>query len=108
MPGRASTPNGTVASTSTLASRIKLERFGKSSIVLARCPGTEGNPPPDQSAYEPLFQSATAIVTDYRNLLAARSTVPAELARVSAVEATKTKPHVVKKAAPEKPAPTSK
>jgi hypothetical protein len=98
----------TMLSTSTPASRIKLERFGKSSIVLARCPGTEGNPPPDQSAYEPLFQSATAIVTDYRNLLAARSTVPAELARVSAVEGTKTKPHAVKKAAPEKSAPTNK
>ena len=79
-------------STSTPASRIKLERFGKSSVVLARCPGTEGTPAPDQSAYEPLFRSATAIVTNYRNLLAARNTVPAELARVSAVEGTKAKP----------------
>src|SRR5271166_5998489 len=78
-------------STSTPASRIKLERFGKSSVVLARCPGTEGSPSPDQSAYQPLFQSATAIVTNYRNLLAARNTVPAELARVSAVGATKSK-----------------
>jgi hypothetical protein len=98
-------------STSTPASRIKLERFGKSSVVLARCPGTEGNPPPDQSAYEPLFQSATAIVTNYRNLLAARNTVPAELARVGTVEATKSKPPikpVAKKTAPEKPAPDNK
>jgi hypothetical protein len=79
-------------STSTPAGRIKLERFGKSSVVLARCPATEGSPAPDQSAYEPLFQSATTIVTNYRNLLAARNTVPAELARVSTVEATKTKP----------------
>lgn len=79
-------------STSTPASRIKLERFGKSSVVLARCPGSEGNRPPDQSAYEPLFQTATAIVTSYRGLLAARSTVPAELARISVVEATKAKP----------------
>ncbi len=102
------TTPATMLSTSTPASRIKLERFGKSSVVLARCPGTEGNPPPDQSAYEPLFQSATAIVTNYRNLLAARSTVPAELARVSAVEGSKTKPHAVKKAAPEKSAPANK
>ena len=77
------TTPASMLSTSTPASRIKLERFGKSSVVLARCPGTEGNPAPDQSAYEPLFQSATAIVTNYRNLLAAESTVPAELARVS-------------------------
>jgi hypothetical protein len=79
-------------STSTPASRIRLERFGKSSLVLGRCAGTEGKPAPDQSAYEPLFQSATAIVTNYRNLLAARTTVPAELARVGSAEATKTKP----------------
>jgi hypothetical protein len=86
------TTAATMLSTSTPAGRIKLERFGKSSVVLARCPATEGSPPPDQSAYEPLFQSATAIVTNYRNLLAARNTVPAELARVSTVEATKNKP----------------
>ncbi len=105
------TTPASMLSTSTPASRIKLERFGKSSVVLARCPGTEGNPPPDQSAYEPLFQSATAIVTNYRNLLAARNTVPAELARVGTVEATKSKPPakpLAKKAAPEKSAPENK
>jgi len=68
--------------TSTPASRIKLERFGKSSVVLARCSGTEAGPPPDQSAYEPLFQSASAIVTKYRSLLGARAIVPDELTRV--------------------------
>jgi hypothetical protein len=36
----------------TPASRIRLERFGKSSIALARCMGSENGPPPDQSAYE--------------------------------------------------------
>ena len=82
----------TMLATNTPAARIKLERFGKSSVVLARCPGTEGNPPPDQSAYEPLFQSATTIVANYRNLLAARQTVPAELGRISTVGATKPKP----------------
>src|SRR5581483_2709150 len=44
---------------STPASRIKLERFGKSSVVLARCAGSEGGA--DQSAYEPLFRSASEI-----------------------------------------------
>jgi hypothetical protein len=70
--------------TNTPASRIRLERFGKPSVVLARCSGTEGGPAPDQSAYEPLFQNATAIVANYRGLLGARHTVPDELARVAA------------------------
>jgi hypothetical protein len=100
------TTPASMLSTSTPAARIKLERFGKSSVVLARCPGTGGNPPPEQSAYEPLFQSATAIVTNYRNLLAARSTVPAELARISTVGATKSKPAT--KPAAAKPAAENK
>jgi hypothetical protein len=96
------TTPATMLATNTPAARIKLERFGKSSVVLARCPGTEGGPPPDQSAYEPLFQSATAIVANYRNLLAAQRTVPAELSRVNALEATKPKPSA--KSAAQKPA----
>ncbi len=78
-------------SASTPASHIKLERFGKPSIVLARCPASDGGSPPDQSAYEPLFQSATAIVTNYRNLLQAQRMVPEELAKVG-VTAAATKP----------------
>jgi hypothetical protein len=68
--------------TDTPASRIKLERFGKSSIVLARCSGSEGNPPPDQSAYEPLFQRASALAAEYRNLLGVRRAVPEEMSRI--------------------------
>jgi hypothetical protein len=75
--------------TSTPASRIKLERFGKSSVVLARCSGSDGGPPPDQSAYEPLFSSASAIMTNYRTLLNARRTIPDELARIASSTATK-------------------
>ncbi len=41
----------------TPASRVRLERFGKSSVALARCLATEGGPAPDQSAYEPLFHA---------------------------------------------------
>ena len=74
------------------ARRIKLERFGKSSVVLARCTGSEGSTPPDQTAYEPLFASASSILTNYRNLLNAVRTVPDELARVAAASAPKTKP----------------
>jgi hypothetical protein len=69
---------------STPVSRIRLERFGKSSIVLARCVAAPGAPPPDQSAYEPLFRDASSIMDRYRTLLQARQTVPAELAKVSA------------------------
>ena len=99
------TTPATMLSTSTPVGRIKLERFGKSSVVLARCPGTEGNPPPDQSAYEPLFKSATAIVSNYRNLLAAGQTVPGELSRLGMVGTTKAKPaakNAPKAAAPAK------
>src|SRR6202049_4370104 len=39
-------------STSTPVSRVKLERFGKASVVLARCSVVEGNPATDQSVYE--------------------------------------------------------
>ena len=66
----------------TPVSRIKLERFGKSSVVLARCSGTAGGPAPDQSAYEPIFRSASAIMSRYREGLGASRTVPQELAHL--------------------------
>ena len=81
------TTPATMLGTNTPASRIKLERFGKSSVVLARCYATEAGPAPDQSAYEPLFQSASGLVSTYRKLFGAQSTVPAELARVNAAGA---------------------
>ena len=69
-------------SSSTPVSRIKLERFGKSSIVLARCSSMETGQPVDQSKYEPLFASATAVLEGYRDLLGVRALVPEELARI--------------------------
>ena len=78
--------------TNTPVGRIRLERFGKSSIVLARYPGGEGSPAPDQSVYEPLFQSATGIIANYRSLLGARHTVPDELSRVAAYGGATKKP----------------
>ena len=69
----------------TPANRIRLERFGKSSVVLARCAGQNGGPPPDQSAYEPLFSSASSILSEYRVLLDASKLVPEELARIAGV-----------------------
>ena len=72
----------TMVAANTPASRIRLERFGKSSVALARCPRTENGPPPDQSAYEPLFRSASEVLANYRSLLGVRHTVPAELAQI--------------------------
>ncbi len=69
----------------TPASRVKLERFGKSSVVLARCFASQSGPAPDQSAYEPLFASASSLIAHYRGLLGVRRTVPEELARVGTV-----------------------
>lgn len=71
----------------TPANRIRLERFGKSSVVLARCTGEGDGPPPDQSAYEPLFASASSLLADYRRILGAKAMVPAELARVGNTDA---------------------
>ncbi len=68
----------------TPPTRIKLERFGKSSVVLARCPGdpASGQPAPDQSAYDPLFRSGAAILSAYRGILGVRHIVPEELAHM--------------------------
>jgi hypothetical protein len=62
---------------------IRLERFGKPSVVLARCTGGPDAPKVDQSAYEPLFRQAAAILGSYRTALGARRTVPEELARIN-------------------------
>jgi hypothetical protein len=80
-----------VLAVDTPPTRIKLERFGKSSVGLTRCPGA------DQSAYQGLFQSAARITSAYRDVLGARKTVPAEFARLGGV----TKPK--KTAAPAAP-----
>ena len=100
----------------TPTSRIKLERFGKSSIVLARCEGTDENPGPDQKAYQPLFSIASEIAGNYRNSLGVRRTVPEELDRIRASGASRsgasrsgtTKSKAATKANADKPAPESK
>lgn len=86
------------------ASRVRLERFGKSSIALARCSAAEGGPAPDQSAYEPLFQSATDVLADYRGLLGVGAIVPEELAKISGAA----KPKVAPRHRSTKPAAANK
>src|SRR5581483_2109998 len=66
----------------TPVNRIRLERFGKPSVALARCQAGDGGPAPDQSAYEPLFRSASEVLAKYRSLLGLKAIVPEELAKV--------------------------
>jgi hypothetical protein len=68
-------------SSNTPVSRIKLERFGKPSVVLARCSGVEG-PATDQIAYAPIFRDASSIMSRYRDGLRVRRMVPEELVRL--------------------------
>jgi hypothetical protein len=102
----AETTPANMLATDTPASRVKLERFGKSSIVLARCSATETGPAPDQSKFEPLFQSASAIAAKYRSLLGVRRMIPAELARIAAAgpttAGTRGKPEAKKTVPPSK------
>ncbi len=73
---------GAMVAANTPTSRIRLERFGKSSIALARCNGSENGPAPDQSAYESLFRGGSEALANYRRLLGVAHTVPAELAQI--------------------------
>src|SRR5690348_11654781 len=52
-----------VVAADTPAARIRIERLGKSSVVLARCEGS------DQSAYEPLFKQGSDLMAHYRAAL---------------------------------------
>jgi hypothetical protein len=74
-------------STNTPVNRIRLERFGKSSVALARCNAAEGGAAPDQSAYEPIFHSASDVLANYRRLLDARKIVSEELGKVGGAPA---------------------
>lgn len=56
--------------------RIRVERFGGSSVVLARCEQA------DQRQYESFFTRANTVMASYRKLLGVQQTVPADLARV--------------------------
>ncbi|HUO14273.1 MAG TPA: hypothetical protein VMX38_04740 [Verrucomicrobiae bacterium] len=89
----------------TPVNRVRLERFGKSSVALARCSASENGPAPDQSAYEPLFRSASEVLTNYRTLLDVKKTVPEELDRISGVTRPKavSKPKTGKSNASKKP-----
>jgi hypothetical protein len=66
-----------VANSLTPADRIRIERFGKPSIVLARCPNN------DQSVMEPLFGHATMLLNAYRRAFNTETVIPAEFNRLA-------------------------
>jgi hypothetical protein len=72
-----------VVKVDTPPERIRIERFGKPSIVLARCGGI------DQSAYEPLFHTAGEIFQRYRAAMAVKTVVPVELSHLPAAQESK-------------------
>jgi len=88
-----------VLAADTPAARIKIERFGKSSVGLTHCPGA------DQKAYQPLFRSASRTLSLYRDLLGARTGVPAEFARLGSGAPKGKKPAGVGTATPPKSKP---
>jgi hypothetical protein len=58
---------GAVLSSDTPASRIRVERLGKSSVALTHCEEV------DQSVYAPLFAEASGIMSQYRKDLGLRT-----------------------------------
>jgi hypothetical protein len=84
-------------STSTPISRVKLERFGKSSVVLARCVAIEGSEATDQSVYDPIFHAASSIMERYRDALGARKMVPQELGHLGVGGSASTKADAIGK-----------
>jgi hypothetical protein len=63
-----------VVAADTPAARIRIERLGKSSVVLARCEGS------DQSAYEPLFKQGSDLMAHYRAALGLRTAFRPDIA----------------------------
>lgn len=62
----------------TPISRVRVERFNKSSAVLSRCEEV------DQSAYEPVFRQASEIMAQYRAALGLRSAFRSDIAWLNA------------------------
>jgi hypothetical protein len=75
-----------VVSMNTPVSRIKVERFGKSSVGLSRCEGA------DQSGYEPLFKQASEIMARYRAALGLRTSFRSDIAWLNASAAKPPRP----------------
>ena len=69
-----------VLAADTPASHVSVERYGKAPLVVQRCAQA------DQKSFEPIFQSASALMAGYRRALGVRSIVPGDLARVGVAQ----------------------
>jgi hypothetical protein len=67
-----------VLSVDTPASRVRIERLGKSSAGLSRCQET------DQSAYDPVFRRASEILAQYRAAMGLRTLFRSDIAWLNA------------------------
>ncbi|HLJ89412.1 MAG TPA: hypothetical protein VKZ53_21545 [Candidatus Angelobacter sp.] len=63
----------TVFTTDTPVTHLKIERFGKKSVGLSRCPNA------DQSVYEPLFSQASMVMANFRRALGLRNAFRTDL-----------------------------
>ena len=63
-----------VIQSDTPASRVRVERAGKTTVGLARCQDV------DQAQYESIFAQATAVLADYRRILKLRSVLASDIA----------------------------
>jgi hypothetical protein len=96
------TAPATALDVDTPVSRIKLERFGKSNLVLSRCSTV------DQAAYEPIFQQASRVFAEYRKSLGLHSMFRHDITWLSSAPSdTNTAAAATKKSAP-KATPKSK
>jgi hypothetical protein len=66
-----------VLAVDTPVARVRIERIGKSSVVLARCEGA------DQNVDDALFQQATEIMAKYRGALGLRSSFRSDISWLS-------------------------
>lgn len=70
-----------IVGTDTPPARIRIERLGKSSVVLSRCETA------DQSAYEPLFKQASELMAKYRVALGLRTSFRHDIAWLGSPQA---------------------
>ena len=57
----------------TPASRVRVERAGKTTVGLARCQDV------DQAQYEPIFAQASTVLADYRLILKLRTMLASDI-----------------------------
>ena len=81
----------------TPASRMRVERAGKTTVALARCENV------DQSQYESLFAQASATLAEYRRILKLRTMLANDIAWLGSSSASSARPNGPKKAAGSQP-----